>query len=201
MHIDTPELTTQERIYQYYQDDNIQLSPCDEEIRKRWVTAHKLIIESGIRESAVITTLMKEYNIIERQAYRDIRNSASLFGNVQKASKSAYRYIITQWSILAFRNAEIRFDYRAMDRALGRIIKANNLDKIDPSYPDPSMIRIPKQTLYIEYEFLKSPQFKHLDKTVQEKLQQFHEKWFSMIPELGVTDYTDELIKKKKGEH
>lgn len=195
---DDSESTTYDRIRKYYMDDNITLSAKTEAIRKRWMSAHTMILESDLKEGGVIKALMKMYNITERQAYRDIQNSTRLFGGVQTGTKDAWRYMITQWSIEILKKAKIKKDFSAMDAALGRIMKVNNLDKEDHGIPDPSKFQPPTMLLTIDYDFYKSPHFKMIDKTAQKKITMLYEKLQSMAEEFMVDDYLDILLSRNE---
>ena len=114
--------------------------------------------------------LMKQYGICESQAYRDIRNSRRLFGDVRTYTKEAMRYHVTQWAIELLKLAKIKKDLRGMEKALERITKAYNLDKEDLDLPDPARFQPPIQLLTINYNFINSPSFKMIDAKAQEKL-------------------------------
>ena len=191
---------TYELIRRYYLNDDkeTKLSPKVEAIRKRWMSAHTLVLESDLKEGGVVKALMKIYGITERQAYRDLLNSTRLFGSIQNGSKSAWRYMITQWAIEMYRKAKLKHDLHAMDAALGRIISANNLDKDDSWMPDPEKMYPPQQLLTIDYDFYKSPHFKMIDKTAQEKITRLYEKLQSMAEEFMVSDYLDILLSRNK---
>ncbi len=197
---DDNETRAYDLIRRYYLEDDkeIKLSPKVEAIRRRWMSAHTLVLESDLKEGGVVNALMKMYGITERQAYRDLLNSTRLFGSVQEGTKAAWRYMVTQWAIDMLRKARLKHDLRAMDAALGRIISANNLDKDDSWMPDPEKMYPPQQLLTIDYDFFKSPGFKMIDKTAQEKITKLYEKLQSMAEEFMVSDYLDILLSRNK---
>ena len=191
---DYSESNTYDLIRKYYLEDDFTLSPKTEEIRKRWMSAHTLFLDSDLKEGGVIKALMKLYDISESQAFRDIRDSSRLFGHVLKIEKSAWRHMITQWSIEMLRKAKIKNDFRASDAALGRIISVNNLDKEDSMIPDMSLFQPPTQLLTIDFDFYKSPYFKLIDKKAQRKITMLYNKLYSMAEEFMVADYMDKLL-------
>jgi len=195
---DDSEYTTYDRIRKYYLEDNITLSPKTEAIRKRWMSAHTLLLDSDLKEGGVVKTLMKMYDITERQAYRDIRDSSVLFGHVLKIEKAAWRHMITQWSIEMLRKAEKKNDFMAVDAALCRIISVNNLDKEDSLIPDLSLIQPPTQLLTIDFDFYKSPYFKLIDKKAQRRITMLYNKLQSMAEEFMVADYKDILLTREE---
>lgn len=183
-----------EIIRKHYLEKDFKLSPKMEAIRRRWVAAHTLILESGFKDSGVVNVLMKMYNITERQAYRDIRNSRELFGYFQDGTAPYYRHLVTQWAVEMYRKAEIRQDLHCGLAALGRMITVNHLDKDEPDYPDPSKIQPPDQVLFIDYHFLQTHYFKMIDDTAQRKLLALNKKFWKLAKEFGVKEYLDELL-------
>jgi len=190
--------STFERIRDYYAREELVLCPEDEAIRIRWSSAFMQLHERRISDRSVVIFLMKEFNVSEATAYRDLTNARRLFGEVRAYTKEAFRYHVTQWAVDLFRIAEVKKDLRGMEKALERITKAMNLDKEDQDYPDASSIQIPAQILMIQYNFITSPFFKMIDLSAQEKLLQLHQKFLSMADELGVRDYLDELLTQEQ---
>jgi len=121
-----------------------------------------LINQNGI-EREVVKMLMKVHGISEVQAYRDVHNCTRCFGPVRGMDRQALRNMVTQWAIESYRKAAVKNDFKAMDKFLERITKANNLDKEDMDLPDPLKIQPPVQLLSINYNFLNTEYFKLID--------------------------------------
>ncbi|MEI7982348.1 MAG: hypothetical protein WCI71_11895 [Bacteroidota bacterium] len=186
--------TTLERIKLYYLSDNTQLSEHDEQVRQRWEAAYSMLINQNGIEREVVKMLMKLHNLSEMQAYRDVYNCTRCFGPVRGMDRQALRHMVTQWAIESYRKALVKNDFKAMDKALERIIKANNLDKEDMELPDPSKIQPPVQLLSINYNFLNTEYFKLIDPKAQEALLKLNEKVIALIMASPIADYKDLLL-------
>ena len=186
--------TTLERIRLYYLKDNTELSEHDQQLRERWEAAHSMLINQNSIVREVVKMLMKVYNISDVQAYRDVYNCTRCFGPVRGMDRQALRNMVTQWAIEDYRKASVVNDFRAKDKALERITKANNLDKEDMDLPDPSKIQPPVQLLSINYNFLNSEYFKLIDPKAQKALLELNEKVMALIESSPIADYKDILL-------
>ena len=186
--------TTLERIRLYYLKDNTELSEHDQQLRERWEAAHSMLINQNSIVREVVKMLMKVYNISDVQAYHDVYNCTRCFGPVRGMDRQALRNMVTQWAIEDYRKASVVNDFRAKDKALERITKANNLDKEDMDLPDPSKIQPPVQLLSINYNFLNSEYFKLIDPKAQKALLELNEKVMALIESSPIADYKDILL-------
>ena len=186
--------TTLERIRLYYLKDNTELSEHDQQLRERWEAAHSMLINQNSIVREVVKMLMKVYNISDVQAYRDVYNCTRCFGPVRGMDRQALHNMVTQWAIEDYRKASVVNDFRAKDKALERITKANNLDKEDMDLPDPSKIQPPVQLLSINYNFLNSEYFKLIDPKAQKALLELNEKVMALIESSPIADYKDILL-------
>jgi len=186
--------TMLERIKLYYLKDNTKLSEHDEQVRCRWAAAYSMLINQRGVAREVVVMLMKTHAISEAQAYRDVYNCTRCFGPVQGVDRQALRNMVTQWAIEFLRKAAVKNDFKAMDKFLDRITKANNLDKEDMELPDPSKIQPPVQLLSINYNFLNTEYFKLIDPKAQEALLKLNEKVIALIQASPIADYKDILL-------
>lgn len=186
--------TTLERIRLFYLGGTQSLSEHDEKVRCRWEAAYSLLINQKGIEREAVKVLMKLQNISEVQAYRDVHNCTRCFGPVRGMDRQALRNMVTQWAIEYLRKAEIKSDFKAIDRLLDKIIKANNLDKEDMELPDPSRIQPPVQLLSINYSFLTSEYFKLIDPKAQEALLKLNEKVMALIDASPIAEYKNILL-------
>ena len=186
--------TILERIKVYYLSGNIKLSEHDEKVRGRWAAAYSMLNNQQGVSREVVTMLMKTHDISEAQAYRDVYNCTRCFGPVRGMDRQAIRNMVTEWAIEDYRKASVMNDFRAKDKALDKIIKANNLDKEDMELPDPSKIQPPVQLLSINYSFLTSEYFKLIDPKAQEALLKLNEKVMALIDASPIAEYKNILL-------
>ncbi len=186
--------TILERIKVYYLSDNVKLSEHDEKVRGRWAAAYSMLNNQRSVTREVVTMLMKTHDISEAQAYRDVYNCTRCFGPVRGMDRQALRNMVTEWSIEYLRKAEVKNDFKALEKFLGMITKANNLDKEDMELPDPSKIQPPVQLLSINYSFLTSEYFKLIDPKAQEALLKLNEKVMALIDSSPIAEYKNILL-------
>ena len=186
--------TTLERVRMYYLSDNVQLTAHEETVRQRWESAYSMLINQRGIEREAVKMQMKQHNISEVQAYRDVHDCTRCFGPVRGRDKQALRHMITEWAIEVMRKAEVRNDFKTVDRMLERIIKANNLDKEEMDLPDPDKIQPPVQLLSINYNFLNSEYFKLIDPKAQQALMALNEKVMALIDASPIADYKNILL-------
>jgi hypothetical protein len=183
--------TTLEKIKAYYRQDEVILSPKEEDIRKRWSAAFTMMLNDISTDREVADYLMATFPISQAQAYRDISNARLLFGDVHKANKEATRYMVYQWAIEMFKMAKQESDFKGMDRALLRITRVYNLDVEDIDIPDPSKIQPPIQMLSLTFNFIKSAYFKLADEKAQKEILALVNKMQAMIDKSPVKEYLD----------
>ena len=186
--------TMLEKIKLYYLSENTPLSEHDEKVRCRWLAAYSMLINQKGVEREVVMMLMKTHDISEAQAYRDILNCTRCFGPVRGIDRQALRNMVTQWAIEYLRKAEVKNDFKALEKFLGMITKANNLDKEDMELPDPSKIQPPVQLLSINYSFLNTEYFKLIDPKAQKALLALNEKVMALIDSSPIAEYKDILL-------
>jgi len=186
--------TTLERVRLYYLSDNVQLTAHEETVRQRWESAYSMLINQRGIEREAVKMQMKLHNISEVQAYRDVHDCLRCFGPVRGRDKQALRHMITEWAIEVMRKAEVKNDFKTVDRMLERIIKANNLDKEEMDLPDPDKIQPPVQLLSINYNFLNSEYFKLIDPKAQQALLSLNEKVMALIDASPISDYKNILL-------
>jgi hypothetical protein len=178
----------------HYLSDNVQLTAHEETIRQRWESAYSMLINQRGIEREAVKMQMKLHNISEVQAYRDVHDCLRCFGPVRGRDKQALRHMITEWAIEVMRKAEVKNDFKTVDRMLERIIKANNLDKEEMDLPDPDKIQPPVQLLSINYNFLNSEYFKLIDPKAQQALLSLNEKVMALIDASPISDYKNILL-------
>ena len=179
-----------DRIRQYYLSGK-ELSSEDDEIRKRWAAAFAFLLEDKGSDRECCIRHMRQFGVSEAQAYRDIRHAKLLFGDVRRSEKEALRYMVTQWAIELYRMAQLRKDFKGMEKALERITKANNLDKEDQDLPDPSKVQPPVQLLQLSFNFIRSEYFHLIDEKAREEILRVVAQVEELISRSTVKEYLD----------
>lgn len=186
--------TTFDKIQQFYLSDApVNLTPKQEEIKERWEAAHAMMLnykEHGTKENITIA-LAKRFEISQKQAYRDVRNSERLFGNLYQSNKEALRYMVTEWAKDLIKVAFADKNLKYVEKGLMIITKANNLDKEDIDLPDPDKINPPKQLIQLPIEFLRSEFAKHIDTKAKEEINNVLDKIKKLIEKSIISNYLD----------
>jgi hypothetical protein len=180
---------TFERIKRYYLEENIELSPHDEEVRKRWVAAFSLCLDDKKTDKEAVKILIQDFGVSETVAYRDLSSSKVLFADARQATKIALRYMITQWAIEGFQMAKSKKDFKGMEKMLDRITKANNLDKEDMDLPDPSTWMPPTQVINIDFNFFYSEFASFIDDSTKEEFNKLIAKINTTIEKSPIKNY------------
>ena len=170
---------------------NYELSESDAKVLVIWEAAYALILDDCESDRNVVRILQQRFGIDRSTGYTYIRDAKNLFGNVRASSKEALRYIVTQWSIELYRMAKQSKNLKAMESALERLTKANNLDKEDMDMPDVSKIQPPTQVLSINVNFINSPRFKLIDKEQQIKILEMYKEFMGMVNQSQLSEHAD----------
>lgn len=140
-----------EAIRRYYLQpedrDTIGLTAAQETHRQQLVSAFTQLCARKSEEE-VRVFLMKEYRISDSTAFRRIRESLELFGDVKKSSKEGRRYIVYELALHAYNIAEEERDADGMNKAVRNMILLLGLHKEDVETPDferlqPSLVVTP----------------------------------------------------------
>jgi len=183
--------TTFDKIQSYYLgSEDVVLTPKNDEIRQRWEAIHSLQLEYE-SDRKIIEMITSRFAISEGQAYKDLRNSEQLFGNIRIANKDILRHLVTESAKAMYKAAKDDADFKYMDKALNLIVKANNLDKEDVDLPDPSKVQPPIQVLQISMDFLSSPFAKIVDEKGKKKINEVLLKVQKLLEENQISDFLD----------
>lgn len=190
--------TTMDRIRAYYLPggENIKLSKHEEETRTIWEAAwiNLLNNKDGGTKERTVEMLKKIYKRSPAQAYRDISNAETLFGDVRKNQKEAIRYIVTEWAKEMFIEAKKEKDFEGMARALREINRANLLYKENIDLPDPDKIQPPIQILQISIDFLTSQFSNVIDEKAKAKINGLLQKIMVIVEKGKINDYLDQTV-------
>lgn len=129
--------TTFDRIFTWYEkgDNYVQLTPIEEEQRKRWTACFSLLC-SGRSPQRTAKIMSKFFGISESTAHRDVRSAIKLFGDVNKSDKQGLRNLLFEYSMKAFNMAVRTKNIDQMNKAIANMIKVKGLDLEDPDIPD-----------------------------------------------------------------
>lgn len=112
-----------------------ELTEKQEELYIRYRSAFTLLCNYHSIQQAV-PLLVKQFNISETTAYRDISSSIRLFGNILRSDKEGHRYIVYEYAIKTYQLAAKNGDYKAMAQSVNNMIKLLGLDKENLDLPD-----------------------------------------------------------------
>jgi len=182
--------TTFDEIQEYYLTEDIVLSEKKSEIRERWETIHALQLEYE-SDRDIITIMQNRFGISEGQAYRDMRNSEKLFGNLRVSNKEILRHLVTESAKQMYKVAKETADLKHIDKALTLIIKANNLDKEDIDLPDPAKVQPPIQVIQLSMDFLNSRFASVIDEGAKKKINEVLAKVEKLLAENYIENFLD----------
>lgn len=124
-----------------------RLSKSDGELREQLQATHALLTQYHSPQQAV-KILQERYGISQPTAYRRLRDTTELFGDVSRTSKEGVRDILYELSMKVFQLAAGRKnefkqsdpDLKAMNTAIARMAKLKGLDEKDNTALTPEML-------------------------------------------------------------
>lgn len=116
------------------------LTPKHEAIMQRIDAAWAMLCNHHSRQQ-VATLLAKQHDISQSQALRDVGDAIAIYGDMQRSSKEAMRYLTAEMAQKTFQLAAKNGDMAAMNKAIANIIKIHGLDRDDPELPDFSKLQ------------------------------------------------------------
>lgn len=123
------------------------LSKGDLELREQLQAAHALLMQYHSPQQ-VVKILQERYQFSQPTAYRRLRDTTELFGDVSRTSKEAVRDVLYEYSMRVFQLAASRKnefkqpdpDLKAMNTAIARMAKLRGLDEKDNNALTPEML-------------------------------------------------------------
>jgi len=184
--------STIDKLRAYFTGENITLTDKEDEIRHRLECAFTLVCSFKSNEQAV-KELVKQHGISKMQAYRDLRNSMELFGDVVKMKKEAQKYILYE---LAMRNYQLAAlenppNIDQLNRSVANLIKITGADRDDFDLPDPAKIQPPNQILSLEINFINSSFFDMIDPGIKQGLMKLVNEIKDLISNSQYAEYLD----------
>lgn len=102
---------------------------------RRVRSAYGMMLEAK-SNAYIIGRLMETFEISHSQAWRMVRETERLFGNMKKTNKEIKRHIAEEMAKEAFRIAKQRGDTKAMVSAIRAYSEATGINIEDPDLPD-----------------------------------------------------------------
>ena len=103
----------------------------------------------------IIGTLIREFNLSQAQAYRDLRLTEKLFSQVRKSNKDIKRQIAENMARETYALAKKHRDLKAMNGATRNYIDATGCNIEDPETPDWNKIQPSVNIIMIPNALLK----------------------------------------------
>jgi hypothetical protein len=130
---------TFDRIRAYIDNqDSAPLSVKDKELLDRWDFAYDNLKISS--RSAVVSRLMKKYDIAQMTAYKDVLSAERLFGAINRRSPEWLRDFIVEDAVKHLRYATETNNDKARIEARNTLLKVYALDKNDVEGIDPKLL-------------------------------------------------------------
>jgi hypothetical protein len=150
--------TTLEKIMAHHIDPvRFPLSAKLEVIRKRWAEVLTLSF-NYYSPQQIVNKLQEDHGISLAQAYLDVKNAQTLYGNVMESDKKGKQAILYEYAHKYYQRAIQAKDLKAQAKALELMAKFGGLDDVDLADFNPEKLEnvtiqfaIPKQY----YKYLK----------------------------------------------
>lgn len=142
-----------QRIKAWYIDENsVQLSPKDEQLKSRLMHIWSLRFREKYSRAQVIQIVIKHYDISQATAYRNYALAQELFGEIDAVNVAAERLVIGEalWELYreAKEEGDIKSAVRALEKYLALFPETSDADKVDPRKLEASqyIMQIPRGT-------------------------------------------------------
>jgi hypothetical protein len=113
----------------------IELTPNQEETKKRISTIHAMLLDAQ-GSLQIIQQIQITFNVSEATAWNDLRMARKLFGDINKADKDGQRAILYELTMDTYRQAKKEGDIKGMNAAMSNLTKLGGHDRDDPDRPD-----------------------------------------------------------------
>lgn len=131
--------STFDKIQAYYVNpDAFPLTETAENIRQRWVLVVNLMLR-GFPRYKIANMLEKDYALSQAQAYLDIKNATSLFGDIHETSKEVEKTIWREWCRDFIQRAKRKNDLKAEAKGLDMYAKYGDFGAEELSF-DPEKL-------------------------------------------------------------
>ena len=138
--------STFDKIQAYYVNpEKYELSETCEAIRQRWVLVVNLMLR-GFPKYKIANMLEKDFQLSQAQAYLDINNATSLFGDIHQTSKEVEKTIWREWCRDFIQRAKRRGDMKAESKGLDMYAKYGDFSAEELSFDPEKLAKVEIQT-------------------------------------------------------
>jgi signal transduction histidine kinase len=128
--------------HHYMTDDDYEevLTETELTILKRWKTAYSLMMKHNpiVKPVEIVRLLISLFDVSERQAYRDIKYTQELFGDLNVANKAFMKVKMVSWLEELVSLANAKHDFKTSVEAIRQIVQILGLDQVDLNIEDES---------------------------------------------------------------
>lgn len=129
----------------YVNPDSFPLTESAENIRQRWVLVVNLMLR-GFPKYKIANMLEKDFSLSQAQAYLDINNASSLFGDIHQTSKEVEKAIWKEWVREFILRAKRKGDLKAEAKALDMFAKYADFAAEELSFDPEKLAKVEIQT-------------------------------------------------------
>jgi hypothetical protein len=129
----------------YVNPESFPLSETAENIRQRWVLVVNLMLR-GFPRYKIANMLEKDFGLSQAQAYLDIKNASSLFGDIHETSKEVEKTIWREWCREFIQRAKRRGDLKAEAKGLDMYAKYGDFGAEELSFDPEKLAKVEIQT-------------------------------------------------------
>ncbi len=129
----------------YVNPDSFPLSETTENIRQRWVLVVNLMLR-GFPKYKIANMLEKDFQLSQAQAYLDINNATSLFGDINQTSKEVEKTIWKEWVREFIQRAKRKGDLKAEAKGLDMYAKYGDFGAEELSFDPEKLAKVEIQT-------------------------------------------------------
>lgn len=129
----------------YVNPDSFPLTETTENIRQRWVLVVNLMLR-GFPKYKIANMLEKDFQLSQAQAYLDINNATSLFGDIHQTSKDVEKTIWKEWVREFIQRAKRRGDLKAEAKGLDMYAKYGDFGAEELSFDPEKLAKVEIQT-------------------------------------------------------
>lgn len=129
----------------YVNPDSFPLSETTENIRQRWVLVVNLMLR-GFPKYKIANMLEKDFQLSQAQAYLDINNATSLFGDINQTAKEVEKTIWKEWVREFIQRAKRKGDLKAEAKGLDMYAKYGDFGAEELSFDPEKLAKVEIQT-------------------------------------------------------
>ena len=149
-----PETAFDAILANYKNPDSIVLTDEQERIKKRWSFVLQCRLDLYSRYE-IANRLVDQFGVSLAMAYKDIRDSDIMYGDVMKADKEGTKAVLFEYAHNLYRTAVQRKDLKAQSKALELLAKFGGVEAEDKADFDPDKFKNVPVEITLPPELLK----------------------------------------------